>query len=109
MPLPLGGAKGSGMSLAFELLTSVLVGAPIFADFHSGDPTGRKHRQNALLIAVYPAAFGGAEPFAESVEATLATLKTLTPADGAEGACTTPANAAPPSPPSGPRTASRSP
>ncbi|MET8903423.1 Ldh family oxidoreductase [Streptomyces sp. NPDC004538] len=85
MPLPLGGAKGSGMSLAFELLTSVLVGAPIFADFHSGDPKGRKHRQNALLIAVDPAAFGGAEPFAESVEATLAILKTLTPADGAEG------------------------
>lgn len=38
MPLPLGGAKGSGMSIAFELLTSVLVGAPIFASFHSDDP-----------------------------------------------------------------------
>ncbi|GAB7106052.1 Ldh family oxidoreductase [Streptomyces phaeofaciens JCM 4814] len=85
MPLPLGGAKGSGMSLAFELLTSVLVGAPIFAAFHSDDPAGRKHRQNALLIAVDPAAFGGAEAFTEAVGATLGTLKGLPVAEGADG------------------------
>ncbi|MFD7709662.1 Ldh family oxidoreductase [Streptomyces sp. NPDC059785] len=85
MPLPLGGAKGSGMSFAFELLTSVLVGAPIFAAFHSDDPQGRKHRQNALLIALDPAAFGGAERFAADVDATLGTLKGLPVADGADG------------------------
>ncbi|MFJ8105694.1 Ldh family oxidoreductase [Streptomyces sp. NPDC096132] len=85
MPLPLGGAKGSGMSLAFELLTSVLVGAPIFAAFHSDDPAGRGHRQNALLIAVDPAAFGGADVFAQDVDATLGTLKGLPVADGAQG------------------------
>ncbi|OIJ64608.1 Ldh family oxidoreductase [Streptomyces mangrovisoli] len=85
MPLPLGGAKGSGMSLAFELLTSVLVGAPIFSAFHSDDPGGRKHRQNALLIALDPAAFGGAEGFTAAVDATLGTLKGLPAADGADG------------------------
>ncbi|KPI00176.1 (R)-2-hydroxyacid dehydrogenase [Actinobacteria bacterium OK074] len=85
MPLPLGGAKGSGMSIAFELLTSVLVGAPIFAAFHSDDPQGRKHRQNALLIAIDPAAFGDPEAFTAAVDATLSTLKALPPADGAEG------------------------
>ncbi|MFC8371716.1 Ldh family oxidoreductase [Streptomyces sp. NPDC057239] len=86
MPLPLGGAKGSGMSLAFELLTSVLVGAPIFSAFHSDDPAGRKHRQNALLIAIDPAAFGGsAKDFAEAVGTTLGTLKGLPVADGADG------------------------
>ncbi|MFE0824633.1 Ldh family oxidoreductase [Streptomyces sp. NPDC058807] len=86
MPLPLGGAKGSGMSLAFELLTSVLVGAPIFSAFHSDDPAGRKHRQNALLIAVDPAAFGGsAEDFAGAVDTTLDTLKGLPAAEGAPG------------------------
>lgn len=85
MPLPLGGAKGSGMSLAFELLTSVLVGAPIFSSFHSDDPQGRKHRQNALLIALDPAAFGEADVFTADVDATLAAVKNLTPADGAAG------------------------
>jgi ureidoglycolate dehydrogenase (NAD+) len=84
MPLPLGGAKGSGMSLAFEMLTSVLVGAPILPGFHSGDPQGRKHRQNALLIALDPAAFGGADAFAEAVDATLGTVKGLPPADGVQ-------------------------
>ncbi|CAM5247854.1 Ureidoglycolate dehydrogenase (NAD(+)) [Streptomyces tendae] len=86
MPLPLGGAKGSGMSLAFELLTSVLVGAPIFSAFHSDDPAGRKHRQNALLIALDPAAFGGgAADFTAAVDDTLGTLKDLPSADGADG------------------------
>ncbi|MFA3873249.1 Ldh family oxidoreductase [Streptomyces sp. MMCC 100] len=86
MPLPLGGAKGSGMSLAFEMLTSVLVGAPIFAAFHSDDPAGRKHRQNALLSALDPAAFGGsAEDFTDAVDDTLATLKGLPVADDADG------------------------
>lgn len=85
MPLPLGGAKGSGMSLAFELLASVLVGAPIFAAFHSDDPAGRKHRQNALLIAVDPAAFGGTDTFLADVDMTLDTLKELPVADGSDG------------------------
>ena len=85
MPLPLGGAKGSGMSLAFELLTSVLVGAPILSAFHSDDPQGRKHRQNALLIALDPAAFGDPDAFAAAVDTTLGTLKQLPVADGAAG------------------------
>lgn len=81
MPLPLGGAKGSGTSLAFELLTSVLVGAPVFS-FHAGD---RRHRQNALLIALDPAAFGDPEAFVGAVDDTLGTLKGLPAADGADG------------------------
>jgi len=85
MPLPLGGAKGSGMSLAFELLTSVLVGAPIFSAFHSDDPKARRHRQNALLIALDPAAFGDPDRFTADVDTTLSTLKGLPSADGAAG------------------------
>lgn len=85
MPLPLGGAKGSGMSLAFELLSSVLVSAPIFAEFHADVPGGRRHRQNAQLIAIDPAAFTDAAGFTESVDATLDTLKALPVADGADG------------------------
>ncbi|GAA0469662.1 dehydrogenase [Paractinoplanes deccanensis] len=80
MPLPLGGAKGAGMSLVFELLTSVLVGAPIVSSFHGDDPDGRRHRQNALIVALSPAAFGDAAAFPEAVGATLDAVKGLTPA-----------------------------
>ncbi|GGS32198.1 hypothetical protein GCM10010238_21670 [Streptomyces griseoviridis] len=86
MPLPLGGAKGSGMSLAFELLTGVLVGVPIFSAFHSADPAGREHGQNALLIALDPAEFGGgAADFTGAVDTTLDTLKGLPAAEDAAG------------------------
>ncbi|MEU8798348.1 Ldh family oxidoreductase [Spirillospora sp. NPDC048819] len=80
IPLPLGGTKGAGMSLMFELITSVLLGAPILSSFHGDDPAGRKHRQNALLIALDPAAFGG-DGFAAAAGTTLETLKGLTRAD----------------------------
>ncbi|GAA1688291.1 Ldh family oxidoreductase [Glycomyces endophyticus] len=73
LPLPLGGAKGAGMSLAFELLTSVLVGEPIVSAFHEGD---RKHRQNALLIALDPAAFGAGD-YPAAVAGTIAAVKSL--------------------------------
>ncbi|WP_436530304.1 Ldh family oxidoreductase [Actinoplanes sp. HUAS TT8] len=103
LPLPLGGIKGAGMSLVFELLTSVLVGAPILSSFHSTDPAGKIHRQNALIIALDPAAFtpdespappeavppgtapGAAAPgvaaFGQAVGATLDALKALPRAD----------------------------
>jgi ureidoglycolate dehydrogenase (NAD+) len=80
MPLPLGGVKGSGMSLVFELITSVLVGAPIVSAFHNGD---KAHRQNALLVALDPAAFGSGDAFAGLVDATLDTMKALPRADDA--------------------------
>jgi ureidoglycolate dehydrogenase (NAD+) len=80
MPLPLGGAKGAGMSLMFELITGVLLGAPILSAFHGDDPDGRKHRQNALLIALDPAAFGG-DGFEAAAGTTLDTLKGLPRAD----------------------------
>lgn len=82
MPLPLGGAKGAGMSLVFELLTSVLVQAPILSSFHSDDPDGRVHRQNALLLALDPAAFGDGDGFPEAAGHTLEVLKGLPSAEG---------------------------
>jgi ureidoglycolate dehydrogenase (NAD+) len=77
MPLPLGGAKGAGMSLVFELITSVLVGAPILSSFHGDDPDGRVHRQNALILALDPAAFGDPAAFTAAVTETLGTLQGL--------------------------------
>jgi ureidoglycolate dehydrogenase (NAD+) len=81
MPLPLGGAKGAGMSLAFELITSVLLGAPILSAFHGDEPGGKKHRQNALLLALDPNAFGSGSDFAALAESTVEALKELPRAD----------------------------
>jgi ureidoglycolate dehydrogenase (NAD+) len=81
VPTPLGGAKGSGLSLMFELLTSVLVTAPILTAYHGGQ---KKHRQNATLIVIDPAAFGSAEEFAANVDATIDTIHGLPKADGVQ-------------------------
>lgn len=81
IPTPLGGPKGSGLSLMFELLTSVLVTAPILTSYHAGQ---KKHRQNATLIVVDPAAFGSAEDFAANVDATIDTIHGLPKAEGIE-------------------------
>jgi LDH2 family malate/lactate/ureidoglycolate dehydrogenase len=80
IPLPVGGAKGSGMSLAFELLTSGLAGNPIVAEYHDGTPGGRRHRQNAALIAIDVAAFLPLQEFTAIVDRTIDAVAGLTPA-----------------------------
>ncbi|MEU7472443.1 Ldh family oxidoreductase [Streptomyces sp. NPDC044984] len=53
---------------------------------HSDAPAGRKHRQNVLLTALDPAAFGGsAADFTAAVDTTLSTLRGLPVAEGADG------------------------
>lgn len=81
MPLPMGGIKGAGMSLGFELLTSVLAGVPIVAPFHAKSEGAKRHRQNAVLMAVDAAAFGDPEAYAASVAQTLAAITGLAPLD----------------------------
>lgn len=82
MPLPLGGIKGAGMSLGFELLTSVLAGAPIVTPFHA---TGNKrHRQNGVLIAVDPSAFGDPAAYTKAAAETLASITNLKPVNPEE-------------------------
>ncbi len=78
VPLPVGGAKGSGMSLAFELLASGLANHPIVSQFHAG-VTG--HRQNALLVAIDVTAFLPLQEFRRIVDETLAAVTSL-PASG---------------------------
>ena len=43
VPTPVGGAKGAGMSLVFEMLASGLVANPIASSYHSGSKIGRAH------------------------------------------------------------------
>lgn len=76
-PMPLGGPKGAGLSLAFELLTGGLMSNPIVTAFHQKTPEGRKHKQNASLIAVDIAAFTDPAAFRRTVDETLDTIKNL--------------------------------
>ena len=85
IPLPVGGAKGAGMSLLFEMLAGGLTGNPIVSGFHGGTPEGRRHRQNALIMAIDIAAFAPVEEFRAIVDETVDAIKTLPPTDpGAE-------------------------
>jgi LDH2 family malate/lactate/ureidoglycolate dehydrogenase len=63
IPLPLGGAKGSGLALLIECMTSLVTANPILAEVLERTPLGARHRQNGAVIAldiarfVEPAAF----------------------------------------------------
>ncbi len=79
VPLPVGGPKGSGMSLVFELLASGLAANPIVPAFHAGD---RRHRQNGFILAVDVSAFGDPAEFTSGVDDTVDAIKALAPGDG---------------------------
>jgi len=81
IPTPMSGPKGSGMSLMFELLTSVLLSNPIVTSFHAKAPGWRKHRQNGTMIAIDPCAFRDLAEFEAQVDETVDTIKGLPRAD----------------------------
>jgi LDH2 family malate/lactate/ureidoglycolate dehydrogenase len=84
IPLPLGGPKGSGLALMIEMLTSLAVGSPLIAEFFSGKPEAKRHRQNALILAIDAFRFCPEEVFRRDVARTVAALKAL-PADPRAG------------------------
>jgi LDH2 family malate/lactate/ureidoglycolate dehydrogenase len=83
VPVPAAGAKGSGMSLVFEMLAGGLVANPIVPGYHSGTKEGRRHRQNAFILAVDVSAFLPLEEFRSTVDDTVDAIKSLPPADEA--------------------------
>jgi LDH2 family malate/lactate/ureidoglycolate dehydrogenase len=81
VPLPLAGAKGSGLALMIECLTSLAGGLPLVAPALAGE--GPNYNvQNAAAIAVDPAAFLGGDGFAEEVEAMARAIARLPRAQG---------------------------
>jgi L-2-hydroxycarboxylate dehydrogenase (NAD+) len=81
--LPFGGAKGSGLAIAVEVLAGGLVGAAM-----GEDVTGTYHTQNPctkgdLFLALDPVVLGG-NNFAEKASAFLRELKATKPAAGFE-------------------------
>ena len=84
LPLPLGGAKGSGLSLLIECLTSLLAGNPLLAEVLEGTPQGRRHRQNGAIIALDIARFVEPMQFGREVARLARDIKALPPQSGEE-------------------------
>ena len=82
IPLPLGGPKGSGLSLMIELITSLVVSNPIIAGALEGAAEGRRHRQNGLVLAIDLGRFGDPDAFRSEVDRVIAALKALPQAPG---------------------------
>lgn len=74
--LPLGGAKGSGLSFMFECLTGLIPAAPILART-VGVAGPRRNSQNAMVIAIDVAKFRPLSEFGHDVEALAGLIKSL--------------------------------
>jgi LDH2 family malate/lactate/ureidoglycolate dehydrogenase len=83
VPVPVGGPKGSGLSLVFEMLASSLVANPIVPGYHAGTKEGRRHRQNGFILAIDVSAFLPLTEFTATVDATVDAIKSLPPSAGA--------------------------
>ncbi|MGH7308703.1 MAG: Ldh family oxidoreductase [Candidatus Rokuibacteriota bacterium] len=77
VPLPLGGPKGSGLSLMIECLTSLMLANPLLAEVLEDTPRGRHHRQNGLTLAIDVARFGDPVTFRREVDRVIRALKAL--------------------------------
>lgn len=79
LPTPLGGPKGSGLSLMFECMTSLMAGRAILEPWIRGE--NQRHHQSALLAAIDISQFGDLEEYSNQVEALADVIKTLPKAD----------------------------
>src|SRR5207302_11334409 len=84
LPLPLGGAKGAGLALLIECMTSLIVGNPLLAEAREGTPAGRKHSQNGAVIAVDIERFIELPRFRGEATRLARALKALPPQPGME-------------------------
>lgn len=83
IPLPLGGAKGSGLSLMFEFMAGVLADAPVLAPA-LGPQRRTRHTQNAFILVLDVAGFRSPAEFAADADALIDVIKGLPPRAGFE-------------------------
>ena len=79
LPTPLGGPKGSGLSLMFECVTSLIAGRAILEPWIKGK--NQQHHQSALIAAIDIKKFIDLQEYCEQVEALAEVIKTLPKAD----------------------------
>lgn len=82
--LPLAGPKGAGLGLMIECLTSLLAGYPLTAPSLDGSIEQSDSVQNAMAVAIDPAAFVGAEAYAHEVDRMAKEIAAQPPAEGFE-------------------------
>jgi ureidoglycolate dehydrogenase (NAD+) len=82
--LPLGGPKGSGLSLMIECLASLAVGNPLIAPALTNKNAGDNPVLNGVAIAVDLAALGDADVFINEIERVGAAIEELPRAEGVE-------------------------
>jgi ureidoglycolate dehydrogenase (NAD+) len=82
--LPLGGPKGSGLSLMIEIVASLLASNPILSRALSNTPEGKRHRQNAVVISLDIARFCDPSWFSQEISRLSDALKALPRSDPAE-------------------------
>jgi ureidoglycolate dehydrogenase (NAD+) len=82
VPTPLGGPKGSGLSLMFECITSLMVGPSLIGRWLTGE--AQLHKQNVVLLAVDIGAFIDLDAYKAEAEYLVAALKDLPKADGVD-------------------------
>jgi LDH2 family malate/lactate/ureidoglycolate dehydrogenase len=75
LPLPLGGPKGAGLALMFEIIASIMTGNAILAPAITEGGAAALHRQNAFIIAIDVARFITPAAFAAGVAQLVAALK----------------------------------
>lgn len=80
--LPAGGAKGSGLALAFQCLTSLMANSPLIAPVLRGG--AREHRQNSVVAAIDVGFFLDPDEYRALLDETIDALKTLPKAEGCE-------------------------
>ena len=82
--LPLGGAKGSGLSLLIECMTSLVTGNPLLAEALERTSLGARHRQNGAVIALDLARFVEPTEFRRQAGRLARAIKALPPQPGME-------------------------
>jgi len=80
--VPAAGAKGSGLAMMFESLTSVMAGNPLLIPALEGQEAAQRHRQNSVVAAVDIATFTDVARYREHIDRMIDGLHALPPADG---------------------------
>jgi len=82
--LPFGGAKGSGLALLIECMTSLVAGNPLLAEALERTALGARHRQNGAVIALDLARFVDPGEFRRQAGRLARAIKALPPQPGME-------------------------